>query len=216
MSWDLLVQYAADDLNYWFVDDAGELDVDALREEYDIKPSGSADGVNRAFIYQRALNRFQMMAGDPFIDQGELRKSILEADDVALVKRLYRDPELKMADQAEDQANEITFLRLGFPAVVKPTDDHATHIRTIMGYMQMSAQTNRQLEAMEMQRLQEHIQSHLQLLREQDSKAAKAIEAELQELSAAARRAQQPPDAPGGLGVDAGNEVMSGEVLSAA
>ena len=110
----------------------------------------------------------QMFVNDPFINQGELRKSVLEADDVALVKRLFNDPELKMADQAEDQANELTFMRLGFPAVVKETDDHATHIRTILGYIQLSSQTGRQVEPMEMQRLQEHIQAHLELLRKTD------------------------------------------------
>tara|TARA_B100000073_G_C23443213_1_gene456207 strand:- start:129 stop:647 length:519 start_codon:yes stop_codon:yes gene_type:complete len=126
----------------------------------------------------------QMFVNDPFIDQGELRKSVLEADDVALVKRLFMDPELKMADQAEDQANELTFMRLGFPAVVKETDDHATHIRTILGYIQLSSQTGRQVEPMEMQRLQEHIQAHLELLRKTDKDAAKEVEAEIAGLLA--------------------------------
>ena len=134
-AWDLLRKHSKSSLNYWYEDTVKELNSDALAEAYHIRPTGSADGVNRDFIYTRAVNRMQMFVNDPFIDQGELRKSVLEADDVALVRRLFMDPELKMADQAEDQANELTFMRLGFPAVVKETDDHATHIRTILGYI---------------------------------------------------------------------------------
>ena len=136
----------------------------------------------------------QLFANDPFIDQGELRKSVLEADDVALVKRLYIDPELKMADQAEDQANELTFMRLGFPAVVKGVDDHATHIRTILGYISMSSQADRQVQPMEMQRIQEHIKLHLDMLRETDKDAAKEVEAEIAGLLAGSQPATEPQD----------------------
>ena len=183
-AWMLLKEHSKSSLDYWYEDTVKELNPEALSESYHIRPTGSADGVNRDFIYQRAVNRMQMFVNDPFIDQGELRKSVLEADDVALVKRLFMDPELKMADQAEDQANELTFMRLGFPAVVKETDDHATHIRTILGYIQLSSQTGRQVEPMEMQRLQEHIQAHLELLRKSDKDAAKEVEAEIAGLLA--------------------------------
>ena len=194
-AWSLLRKHSSKDLNFWYTDTVKELPGAALSEQYHVRPTGSADGVNRNFIYQRAVNRMQMFGNDPFIDQGELRKSVLEADDVALVKRLYMDPELKMADQAEDQANELTFMRLGFPAVVKGTDDHATHIRTILGYISMSSQAGRQVEPMEMQRIQEHITMHLDALREKDKKAAKEVEAEIAGLLAAGSQpaAGQPP-----------------------
>ena len=201
-AWDLLRKHSKSSLSYWYEDTVKELSPDALSEAYHIRPTGSADGVNRDFIYTRAVNRMQMFVNDPFIDQGELRKSVLEADDVALVKRLYMDPELKMADQAEDQANELTFMRLGFPAVVKETDDHATHIRTILGYIQLSSQSGRQVEPMEMQRLQEHIQTHLELLRKQDKDAANEVEAEIAGLLAGSQPAVEPNNAMGASAPD--------------
>jgi len=201
-AWMLLKKHSKSSLDYWYEDTVRELNPEALSESYHIKPTGSADGVNRDFIYTRAVNRMQMFVNDPFIDQGELRKSVLEADDVALVKRLFMDPELKMADQAEDQANELTFMRLGFPAVVKESDDHATHIRTILGYIQLSSQSGRQVEPMEMQRLQEHIQTHLELLRKKDKDAAKEVEAEIAGLLAGSQPAVEPDNAMGASAPD--------------
>ena len=194
-AWNLLRKHAASSLNYWYIDTVKELEGEALKGEYNVRPTGSADGVNRDFIYRRAVNRMQMFINDPFIDQGELRKSVIEADDVALVRRLYADPGLQMADQAEDQANELTFMRLGFPAVVKDLDDHATHIRTVLGYIQLSSQSGRQVEPMEMQRIQEHIKTHLDLLRKKDKQAAKEIEAEIAGLLAAEQPADEPQSA---------------------
>tara|TARA_R100000808_G_scaffold14671_2_gene34505 strand:+ start:1973 stop:3865 length:1893 start_codon:yes stop_codon:yes gene_type:complete len=214
MSWDLLVQYGGDDLSFWITNRIDELPVEALQENFTIQPTGSADGVNRQFIYNRAVGRMQMFAGDPYVDQGELRKSVLEADDAALAKRLFVDPELKMADQAEDQANEITFLKLGFPAVVKQSDDHAAHIRTILGYMGMSMQLGRQPEPIEMQRLQEHVAQHLEALRQQDPKMAKEVEQEIAEIAAASAAATQQQQSQGDQAVEA--MPAEGEVLNAA
>ena len=135
MSWSILLQYDKTSLDYWYLDTAQQVPQEALHEQYGIQPTGSADGVNKQLLMQKAITRFQMFANDPFIDQGQLRKTILESDDATLVKRLYVDPQLAQATQAEDQANEITFLRLGFPAVVKDSDDHLIHIQTVMAYI---------------------------------------------------------------------------------
>jgi hypothetical protein len=209
-AWNLLRKHSAGSLNYWYIDTVKELGVEALKEEYNVRPTGSADGVNRDFIYRRAVNRMQMFANDPWIDQGELRKSVLEADDVALVRRLYADPGLQMADQAEDQANELTFMRLGFPAVVKDLDDHATHIRTMLGYIQLSSKSGRQVEPMEMQRIQEHMKTHMDLLRKKDKQAAKEIEAEIAGLMAA----EQPADEPQVMGAPAAGPEMMPEAAA--
>jgi len=218
MAWDLVRKHSKGSLNYWYEDTVKEIPGAALSEQYHVRPTGSADGVNRDFIYQRSVNRMQMFAGDPFINQGELRKSVLEADDVALVRRLYADPGLQMADQAEDQANELTFMRLGFPAVVKDLDDHATHIRTVLGYIQLSSQSGRQVEPMEMQRIQEHIKAHLELLHKKDKKAAKELEAEIAGLLAASQPADDPQQQvmPPGAGMPMEGPPMGSPPMNAA
>ena len=184
MSWSILLQYDKSSLNYWYLDTAQEIPQEALHEQYNIQPSGSADGVNKQLLMQKAITRFQMFANDPYIDQGQLRKTILESDDATLVKRLYVDPQLIQSTQAEDQANEITFLRLGFPALVKDSDDHLIHIQTVMAYITNRADTGAPPEPAEGQFLEQHIGEHLEKLKEADPKTGRQVENELKNLFA--------------------------------
>jgi hypothetical protein len=189
MSWSILLQYDKSSLNYWYLDTAQEIPQEALHEQYNIQPTGSADGVNKQLLMQKAITRFQMFANDPYIDQGQLRKTILESDDATLVKRLYVDPQLTQSTQAEDQANEITFLRLGFPALVKDSDDHLIHIQTVMGYITNRADTGAPPEPAEGQFLEQHISEHLEKLKEADPKTGRQVENELKNLFAQMQQA---------------------------
>ena len=184
MSWSILLQYDKSSLNYWYLDTAQEIPQEALHEQYNIQPTGSADGVNKQLLMQKAITRFQMFANDPYIDQGQLRKTILESDDATLVKRLYVDPQLTQSTQAEDQANEITFLRLGFPALVKDSDDHLIHIQTVMSYITNRADTGAPPEPAEGQFLEQHIGEHLEKLKKADPKTGRQVEQELKNLFA--------------------------------
>ncbi len=184
MSWSILLQYDKTSLDYWYLDTAQQIPQEALHEQYGIQPTGSADGVNKQLLMQKAITRFQMFANDPYIDQGQLRKTILESDDATLVKRLYIDPMLEQSNQAEDQANEITFLRLGFPAVVKDSDDHLVHIQTVMAYITNRADTGAAPEPAEGQFLEQHIGEHLEKLKEADQKVGRQVEQELKNLFA--------------------------------
>jgi hypothetical protein len=189
MSWSILLQYDKSSLNYWYLDTAQEIPQEALHEQYNIQPTGSADGVNKQLLMQKAITRFQMFANDPYIDQGQLRKTILESDDATLVKRLYVDPQLTQSTQAEDQANEITFLRLGFPALVKDSDDHLIHIQTVMSYITNRADTGAPPEPAEGQFLEQHISEHLEKLKEADPKTGRQVEQELKNLFAQMQQA---------------------------
>jgi hypothetical protein len=184
MSWSILLQYDKSSLNYWYLDTAQEIPQEALHEKYNIQPTGSADGVNKQLLMQKAITRFQMFANDPYIDQGQLRKTILESDDATLVKRLYVDPMLTQSSQAEDQANEITFLRLGFPALVKDSDDHLIHIQTVISYITNRADSGAPPEPAEGQFLEQHMGEHLAKLKEADPKTGRQVEQELKNLFA--------------------------------
>lgn len=130
-----------------------------------------------------------MFAQDPFIDQGELRKSVLEADDSSLVKRLLVDPQQKASDQAEDQAMELMIMKDGFPAAVSRADDHQAHVRTMLDYIALKSGQGEELDQLFMQRLQEHIQAHLAIFQEDDAKGARQLANEVKELSDAANQA---------------------------
>jgi hypothetical protein len=174
-AWALLVQYDYEALEYCFMENNLALDKAALHGDYAIAPTGSADGVSKHWIFQKAVARFQMFNNDPYVNQGELRKSVLEADEASLVKRLYTSPQQVAADQMEDQAQEITILARGFPAAVHPADDHTVHIQTVLGYLQQRAQTGAQFDPIEHQRLMEHISQHMEALQQVNPKAAKEL-----------------------------------------
>lgn len=173
MCWSLLLQYNAADLRMTIEDRLVEVPADTLKDVYRIVPSGSADGVNKQVLYAKAVNRFQQFASSPFVKQDELVKSVLEADDAGLVKRLFQDPGQHSANQREEQGNEIAVMHLGIPAAVSPADDHLEHIKTIIGYIQVSHQTGQPPTPAETILLQQHAAQHMELLKKVNPEAAK-------------------------------------------
>ena len=124
-------------------------------------------------------------------------------DSSGLVKRLLTDPGIEIANQAEDQAVELSVMRLGFPAQVKPSDDHATHVRTMLDYLALKRAQNAPTDPMELQRIQEHIGMHMEQFRQQDGKAAQQLTMEIQEISDAINQTSEvglPTDANGAGG----------------
>lgn len=184
-AWALLVKEAKGSRKFWRDEMVEEVDSETTTAKYTIRPSGSADGVTRQRLWQKAVARLQMFGQDPFIDQGELRKSVLEADDAGLVRRLYRDPGMAQATQAEDQAVEINVMRLGLPAVVTPADDHAVHIRTLLQYVAQQQQTGQPPTPLEMQQVQAHLAAHVQALQQTDPQMAKQALDAIQTIGAA-------------------------------
>lgn len=172
-AWELLLQYKSKDLVFWHIDTRVEANEGALHLKYGITPSGSADGVNKPLLVQKAFQRYELMLNNPFVDQGELTKSVLEVDDATLVRRLYKDPGIQDQEQSEDQAHEIAILKLGFPAVVHPADNHEVHINTILSYMKERTQTGAQIEPLEAQALEAHLAQHVDALGQADGQKAR-------------------------------------------
>jgi hypothetical protein len=191
-SWELHLQYNKQDLVFCIGEELGQVDEKALHGDYQITPTGSADGVNKAFNMQKAVQRFQMFRDDPFINQGELRKTILESDDVALTRRLFVDPMLTQATQQEDQAQEISILNIGFPARVLPSDDHQLHIETLIQYLESRQALGEPVNPMAQQRIMEHIGKHLEALDQENPKLARQIRKVLMTM-AQSQEQQQPP-----------------------
>lgn len=129
--WYILRDYKFDDLLYYQEGVGGQqLTPEVLKNDYFIRPSGSADGINKPMLYQKALARKQIFNGDPNIDQVELDKSVLEIDDPALISRLVIDPKRTQTDQAEVAASESLLLDTGYPVQLNPNDDDAIHAIT--------------------------------------------------------------------------------------
>ena len=170
-----------------------ELGPEAFMTPWMVRPAGGVTGEPRAIQYRKAFNRFMLFRGDPFIDQAELRKCVLEADDAGLVKRLYRDAEDYASDEAEEQAIELAAMKTGFPAKVDPTDLHNVHLDVILAYGMSALQGQQQISCHEAQALIAHAMRHLFELQKIDKAAAKAYEEKLSMLLQSLNGGSSPP-----------------------
>lgn len=184
-AWSILREKKVEDLQYYFADALQEAPREALHDDYLIEPDGSPDSWNKPVRMQRAVARYQMFRNHPNIAQGPLVKSVLQEDDAKLVRELYIDPQTTVADQQEDQAMEIGILEMGFPARVKPADDDAIHIDVVLGRLEMQLKTGQTITPIGWQRMDQHLQAHLQQLRTRDPKKAKLYAGKIQKMEQA-------------------------------
>jgi hypothetical protein len=176
----ILVEYAHDQLLFEYQNQFSAVPAEAIIFDYQIKPSGSADGVNRVMQYQKALVRFQTLRNDPYINQPELRKDLLEVDDPHLVNRMLIDPQLKKQMQAEEAGSENLLLDQGFGAVaVEPADDHEVHVQIHMDRLQLAGQRGQQLAQDSGAAYTQHLQQHIQFLSQTNPNLAKQIGAQI-------------------------------------
>lgn len=196
MAWLTLLQYKKDEIAYLLDGEMKQVPQTALHEHYIIQPNGSPDSWNKGAQLQKAIVRFNMFRGDPFINQGELRKSVLELDDSRLVKRLFQDPGAEQEQQAEQQAQEISIMLLGYPAAVSQADDDKTHLMTLAQFVQRRLGQNEPISAEVARLFLMHGGAHSEALKQKKDPALRQIEQQLmpviQILSALASQPEQP------------------------
>jgi hypothetical protein len=197
--WSLYTQYNKKDLMYRYAEETGSMPPEGIHDEYSIEPKGGLDFINRQFALQKSVSRMSMFQNNPFVNQGELVKSVLEQDDPSLVRRLFQDPNAASGDQAEDQATEIaTMLATGFPVAIKPSDDHKAHISVLFAFNQAAQQRQQQVDQSAMQVLMAHLQQHLAALEQVDPNTSRAIQKQLRDAGKAQMQQQGqqlPPEA---------------------
>ena len=196
--WSLYTQYNKKDLMYRYAEETGAMPPEGIHDEYSIEPKGGLDFINRQFALQKSVARMQMFQNNPFINQGELVKSVLEQDDPSLVRRLFQDPNAASGDQAEDQATEIaTMLATGFPVAIKPSDDHKAHISVLFAFNQAAQSRQQQVDQSAMQVLMAHLQQHLQALEQVDPNTSRAIQKQLRDAAKGQMQQQEQQLPPG-------------------
>jgi hypothetical protein len=190
--WSLYTQYNKQDLMYRYAEETGQMVPEGIHAEYSIEPKGGLDFINRQFALQKSVARMQMFQNNPFVNQGELVKSVLEQDDPSLVRRLFQDPQAASGDQAEDQATEIaTMLATGFPVAIKPSDDHKAHISVLFAFNQAAQARQQPVDQAAMQVLMAHLQQHLAALEKIDPNTSRAIQKQLRDAAAQQAKQQQ-------------------------
>jgi hypothetical protein len=184
-AWALLREFKKASLSYYFADQLQEVQQEALHDQYMVEPDGSPDSWNKPARLQRAVARYQLLRGNEFVHQGELTKSYLEEDEPRLVRRLYQDPKTRIADQQEDQAMELAALEKGWPARVVPADDDQLHLQVLTGRIEAMLQLGETITPVGWQRINEHMESHLQQLGQRNPKAARQAVVAVQRVRAA-------------------------------
>lgn len=185
MTWSILREYKKHDLAYYFAEELQKAPAEALHDKYLIEPDGSPDSWNKPQRMQKAQARYAMLKGNPYVNQGELAKSVLEEDDARLVRRLYVDPMTTATDQQEDQAMELAILEMGYPARVKPADDDFKHIGTVLQRLELKLKMDMPISGIEWMRDNEHIEAHLQQLRQRNPKQFKEVMPHVQRVRGA-------------------------------
>lgn len=205
MAWAIYLQYDRKSLDYVLADELTQVSDEALHDQYLIAPNGSADGWNKSLQIQKSVARKQMLGNSPYIDQGELDKTILELDDPKLVKRLWRDPGQASRNQMERQAEEVSIMLLGFPAEVEPSDDDVAHIQSWSGFIDRRMHAQEPITPEFAKLMIQHEQGHEQQMGQKRDKRLPQIKQAampyLQLLSQIAQSEQQPPNViqgPGG------------------
>ena len=134
-SWNLYLQYSKKDLEFRYREDNGRMEPDAFYGEYVIEPKGGPDSQNRALKLQQAMQRKQLFAGSPFINQAELDRSILELDDPSLVRRMFLDPQMRQQHEGLEEANNIGIMETGFPVPVRGDENFELRVNVLIQYM---------------------------------------------------------------------------------
>lgn len=182
--WGLMLQFKRKELSFYVSGELKTLPEEALHDAYLIQPDGAPDQWNKQLRQQRADIRFQKFAGNPYVNQEELVNENLNADDPLIAKKLFIPGNLKAASEAEDEAMEICIMQDGFPAAVRPDEDHVSRIHVLIGWLAKQSQMGVPVNPIAQQRVQQHLAVHWQFLQKVNPDAAKQLmqQIEQQEL----------------------------------
>ena len=204
--WGLILQFKRKKLSYFVSGELKTLPEAALHDAYLIMPDGAPDQWNKQMRQQRADARLQKFAGSPNVNQDELVYDSLAADDPMVAQKLFVPGNLKAGSEAEDEAVEISIMKDGFPAQVKPNEDHATRIHVLLGWLQKQSMTGAPVDPVAQQRVQQHLALHWQYLKKIQPEAARAL---LQQIQQGEQGQRQVPGAGGQVsGQDQGQTEM--------
>ncbi len=180
--WALLLQYDAD-LDFLDAGQVRKLDPAARDEVMTLRPNGSSDAWNQHGRLTKAISRKQLLGQSPFINQGELDKSILELDEPGLVARLYRDPGIAQQDQVARIMRDIPALEMGLNVEPRPDDDDAIQASFLMEYIARNGQQQQQVDPVAMQAMQTRLAAHMERLNQSNPQAARELQAKGKQIA---------------------------------
>ncbi len=181
-AWGLLLQFDSKDLQYRFLEDSLQLDPVALHDDYQLEPRGGMDMVSKAMLLNKAIQRKQLFANSPWINQVELDKSILELEDPSLVPRLVQDPNQKEGDEVIAEKKLIPALLVGEQIPVQQGIDARVRIGVLMQFLERSAQTGVMVSPQGQQAISSRLGELLNAYEQVDTNNARALRKDVEEF----------------------------------
>ena len=181
-AWGLLLQFDSKDLQYRYLEDSLQLDPVALHDDYQLEPRGGMDMVSRAMLLNKAIQRKQLFANSPWINQVELDKSILELEDPSLVPRLVQDPNQKEGDEVIAEKKLIPALLVGETIPVQQGIDARVRIGVLMQFLERSAQTGVMVSPQGQQAISSRLGELLNAYEQVDTNNARALRKDVEEF----------------------------------
>ncbi len=170
-------------LSYIMANELQELPPQAMAEAYLVLPAGGS--ANKETRQQKAMARFGLLGGKPNIDQDELTRQLIAADDARLVKKLLIPQNQKQASEAYNQDVELLVLAEGRPVPVLAGQDHVTHIMECAQYLHAQEVKGVPPNPMAIQQIQQHMAQHLQYLKQTQPAAVKQVMMMVQQIEQA-------------------------------
>ena len=135
----------------------------------------SGDGYNKEAIYNRRLNQYNQLKDNPYVNQAELTKALIEADDPLNVNNIFVAPKEQGIEQKEIQANELTrLLIIGTPMTVSESDKHDIHIQVLIEFIEKKA-VEKALDENLAIALFDHVNNHYIALKDIDNDLAQKV-----------------------------------------
>ena len=190
-TWELYLQYNKEELEFRYREDTGQIDPEAFFGDYVIEPKGGPDSQNRGLKLQQAMQRKQLFAGSPFINQAELDRSILELDDPSLVRRMFLDPQMRQQHEALEEANNISIIETGFPVPVKGNEQFELRIGVLVQYLDNKMGDGEEVSERTQQLIVQRIQELLSAYEQVDPQGAKLLSQSLAQSAASLMQDRQ-------------------------
>ncbi len=221
-TWAMIVMWGGDEVDYFAAGSRKVLPEQAKHDKFLVEPNASPNSWDQQKQAQRAVGRFQMFMGHPNINQEELVKTVLEADDPRLVKRLFISTSGKAASERDHESQEIGSMLDGYLPTVMPGQDHVVRLQTLFSAMQRFSTEPQPVTPREVAEIQKgstlmkmHVQAHLEALQAENPAKAKEFQAAMQALDPAHGQAPgnvspMPGPAGGPAQLPAGGEPTEG------
>jgi hypothetical protein len=188
--WAILVQHKQGEIAYYSAGNRQVLPRQALAESYMIEPDGSPDSWNKNTRVQRATARLQLYRGDPAINQDNLKKDVLTADDPRLVKSLFIGQDVGLQQTGMDQILKILVMTEGYPVPVSPNDNHQVCIEMDLMWLHKQASENVPHDPAIHQAIVANATQHFSYLQKQNPAASKQLIPQIKQLES---MGAQPP-----------------------